>query len=140
MWRRRIGLATVLLIGLGLLWMTLRPNPTVTSDLAPVIESGAAIGIGPYVWLNLLGNVTVFVPLGAAVTLALPRSLHGRVVVWGAAGGAALSLGIELAQLLVASRASSVVDWALNTLGAALGAGLVHVTEKLYRRVTNRAA
>jgi len=38
------------------------------------------------------------------------------------AGGAFLSLGLELTQAWIPTRSSSLLDFALNTLGTALGA------------------
>ncbi|MBN1177586.1 MAG: VanZ family protein [Anaerolineae bacterium] len=105
------------LVAAWLLWMTLRPNETVAANLAPLTGPAAARGISPYVLISLAGNVAVFVPLGAALALAL----GGRVVP-ATLLGAALSLSIELAQLALPSRVSAVDDWLLNTLGTALGA------------------
>ncbi|MEA3397874.1 MAG: VanZ family protein, partial [Chloroflexota bacterium] len=42
----------------------------------------------------------------------------------GSGAGALLSAAIELAQLALPSRVSAVEDWALNTVGAAIGAAI----------------
>ncbi len=112
-----------------LLWMTLRPNPSVAADLSPLTDRAAARGISHRLLIGLTGNVVVFVPLGATLALALQGSLRRRAL--GATLlGAALSLVIELAQAALPSRVSALDDWLLNTAGTAIGAtigcGLVY--------------
>jgi glycopeptide antibiotics resistance protein len=109
-------------VAVWLLWMTLRPGPTVANDLAPLTRSAATRLIPVHVLIDLLGNVAVFVPLGLAVALALgPRPL-GQRLLWATLAGAGLSLAIELIQATLPSRVSAVDDWLLNTIGTALGA------------------
>lgn len=107
-----------------LLWMTLRPNAAVSADLAPLTASASARGISGHVLIDLAGNVVVFAPLGLALALALSALPAGRAFLLATAGGAALSLAIELAQAALPSRVAALDDWLLNTAGAALGAGL----------------
>jgi glycopeptide antibiotics resistance protein len=86
-----------------------------------------------YLFVDVLGNVAVFIPLGAALGVAvLPRRKtrspgrpRRRFWPWfaGVTGaGLLLSLFIEIAQLAIPSRVSDVDDVILNTLGTALGA------------------
>ncbi len=79
-----------------------------------------------YLFVDVLGNVAVFIPLGAALGCA---TLIGRprrrfwpwwLSVTGA--GLLLSLFIEIAQLAIPSRVTDVDDVILNTLGTAAGA------------------
>jgi len=101
-----------------LLWMTLRPNQTVVAGLAPLTERA----IPAHLLIDLAGNVAVFIPLGAALVLALgDRSAKARLLL-ATVAGASLSLTIELAQLLVPTRVTAPDDWLLNTVGTALGA------------------
>jgi glycopeptide antibiotics resistance protein len=76
-----------------------------------------------WTWSDLILNVVMFLPLGfvAQATGVWRRDRPWR---WWSVGllGALLSVGIELGQLLLASRVTSVVDVASNALGAALGA------------------
>ncbi len=109
-------------IAAWLLWMTLRPNPTVAADLAPLTEPAADRGIPPRVLINLAGNVVVFVPLGAALALALDGQLTGRRLLLATLVGAGLSLSIELLQITIPSRVTAVDDLLLNTVGTAIGA------------------
>jgi glycopeptide antibiotics resistance protein len=80
--------------------------------------------------------VAVFVPVGAALTLAtLPqpgtrrRTWRQKLHRWlGIAVGATLlSLAIEVAQLRVPGRSTDVDDLILNSLGAILGAALMQL-------------
>ncbi len=68
--------------------------------------------------LDIVGNIILFMPLGALLVLRWPRMAPVVVVVIGFAASSA----IELAQLLVLTeRDATVNDIALNTSGAALG-------------------
>ena len=116
------GLAGV--VAAWLLWMTLRPNDTVASELAPLTVSASEQGLPKRVLIDLIGNVAVFVPLGVTVALALGCGGWPvvRQAVLATVAGAALSLGIELAQTGLPSRVAAPGDWLLNTLGTAIGA------------------
>ncbi len=117
------GVASV--VTLWLLWMTLRPNPEVAASLQVLTTPAARHGI-PYFWLiDIAGNIIVFAPLGAAVALSVctPRPVDVRIL-YGTLAGLLLSCTIELLQGLTATRHASLGDVALNTVGAALGAGV----------------
>jgi hypothetical protein len=65
-------------------------------------------------------NVILFIPLGAAAALTGRSTLAALVI------GAALSGGVEFAQIaLIPGRDASIGDLVFNTLGAAAGVGLV---------------
>jgi len=113
-----------ILIALWLLWMALRPNPTVSAELAPLTTAAATQGIAPYFLINILGNLGVFVPLGATLTLALGGSWRRRISI-AVILGAGLSVSIELAQSQLATRVPSLGDWVLNTLGTLSGALII---------------
>jgi glycopeptide antibiotics resistance protein len=102
--------------------MTLRPNQTVATNLAPLTESAAKQGISIHLLIDLAGNVVVFAPLGAALALALRDRPMGRRMLLATLGGASLSLAIELLQTAIPSRVTALDDWLLNTGGAFLGA------------------
>ena len=121
-WRRWVWWALASAVVLWLLWMTLRPNPTVAADLSPLTQRAAARGIGSRLLIGLAGNVVVFVPLGAASALALGDKPVGSRLLMATLIGATLSLGIELAQTTVPSRVTSVGDLLLNTAGTTIGA------------------
>ncbi len=109
---------------LWLLWMTLRPTTEVAANLAPLTGPAATRGISLYWLIDIAGNIVVFAPLGAAVALALGDHPVRLRLLGGSGAGALLSASIELAQLALPSRVSAVGDWALNTVGAAIGAAL----------------
>jgi VanZ family protein len=77
---------------------------------------------GVDVAFNLIG----YMPLGLLVCFAVVRSEGSFFAGWGLAVlvGCALSLLLELLQHFLPSRVPSNVDWALNSVGAALGATL----------------
>jgi glycopeptide antibiotics resistance protein len=102
--------------------MTLRPNPAVAADLAPLTSSAAARGVPAHVLIGLAGNVVVFVPLGATLALALGGQPAGRRLLLATLIGACLSLVIELVQGVIPTRVSGLNDWVLNVVGTALGA------------------
>ncbi len=93
-----------------------------------------------YLTVDLLGNIAVFIPLGAALAAATfparPAGRHERrfsirwwlriIVI-----GFLLSMSIELIQLAIPSRATDIDDVILNTLGTAIGAILAWGTYKL---------
>jgi glycopeptide antibiotics resistance protein len=110
------------LMAAWLLWMTLRPNPSVAQDLTPLTEPAAARGISPRVLIGVVGNAAVFWPLGLTLALALARHPARRQLVGPTLIGAGLSLAIELIQLALPSRVTALDDWLLNTAGTALGA------------------
>lgn len=69
-------------------------------------------------------NCLIFIPVGAFLSLALPRLRWWHV----GAAGFGLSLAVEVAQwTLLPGRSPEVVDLVANTLGAALGAVIVAV-------------
>jgi len=120
-----------------LLWMTLRPNPIVASELDPLIKPASAHGISPHLLIGLAGNVAVFIPLGTAVALALGGS-PARRRLGAAVAGASLSLLIELVQTCIPGRVAAVDDWLLNTAGSVLGALLAGVMRSACRRWVQR--
>lgn len=86
-------------------------------NLTPFQEIRRALeGHGGAQNVNLVGNVLMFVPIGALVAWLARR---WRVLAATVAGGA-LSLGIELTQLSL-GRVGDIDDIILNTAGALLG-------------------
>ncbi|HNT76241.1 MAG TPA: VanZ family protein [Anaerolineae bacterium] len=123
-WQARLGWAMVAVCALWLLWMTLRPQAQVSSQLTYITAPARAHGVSVRFLIDFLGNIAVFVPLGAAAAFALPpRPLKTRLTT-ATAIGAGLSAAIELAQHFVPGRDSSLNDWLLNTLGALIGAAI----------------
>jgi glycopeptide antibiotics resistance protein len=107
-----------------LLWMTLRSNQTVAADLAPLTMPAAARGIPTRVLIGVAGNIIVFIPLGAALALALRERSASQRLLLAILGGAGVSLVIELVQTAIPTRVTALDDWLLNTAGTAIGAAM----------------
>lgn len=138
--RARIG--WLLAAGLAVAWvlsMTLRPDSTPnTINLVPLREHTQAVAClldncpdaararaARFLFIDVAGNVVVFVPIGLTLAGAM-TGLSDRRRLWMAiALGTALSIGIELMQLTIPSRATDVDDVLFNTVGAAFGALLI---------------
>lgn len=96
-----------------------------------------------YLFVDVFGNVAVFVPFGAALATAVFLSrppARRRGTVWRpwlgvTLTGLLLSLFIEITQLAIPSRVTDVDDVILNTLGTAAGALLVAGLFRLTKRV-----
>jgi len=116
-----LGWALAGVVYAWLLWMTLRPNQIVAASLAPLTAPVAARGMLVRLLIDL-GNVAVFIPLGAALALALSRRPARTRLALTTLAGAGLSLVIELAQSLIPTRVAALEDWLLNTVGVVLGA------------------
>ncbi len=128
------------LVAAWLLWMTVRPNEMVASDLAPLTGSASSRGISSHVLIDLAGNVAVFVPLGIALVFALRGAPTVRAFLLATLMGAALSMAIELVQSTIPSRVAALDDWLLNTAGTALGAALGCLARAAIRRSATRRA
>lgn len=119
------GAALALAVGL-ILVLTLRPGPVFEGErtiinLIPFREqvidwtrrSGPLAAAG-----EVIGNVAIFVPLGAAAAWRFGRLQARRAVI----GVIAFSLAIETTQLLVGERRTAdITDVLLNALGAMIG-------------------
>lgn len=80
--------------------------------------------------MNLIGNVLMFIPVGIIWPVCFPKlNSMGKTVL----AGFALSLFIEVSQLLFYQRCSDVDDVLLNTCGVMIGA-LVYFGLKKHRK------
>src|SRR5207253_10075053 len=95
----------------------------------PVRWTTGALGLTPvqgYEVVQFAANVALFVPFGALLLI-----WRNVTVAYATAAGAAASVVIELLQHLVRpERIASVQDVWANTLGAAVGAGVVWVVRR----------
>lgn len=80
----------------------------------------AAVGIGGFGsgWVEFVANIAMFVPLGFLATLLTRHHWWGVVI------AVALSVGVEVAQIVIPSRQPSLRDVLANGLGAAVGGAL----------------
>ena len=74
-------------------------------------------------------NIALFVPLGLLLPLAL-GAVHRTMLLTSIAVGAATSMCIELAQLAIPGRVSTPADVLANTLGTAIGVGVIHLATR----------
>jgi hypothetical protein len=98
---------------LGILAFTLTP-----ARGSAIETSGFCLVCGERGLANIIGNVLLFLPLGAALVMAGVRP--GMVILV----GLLLSAGIEVTQHWVPGRNPNPTDTFFNTLGAAAGAAL----------------
>lgn len=141
--RIQIGWAFVAGLAIGwVLWMTLRPDSTANStNLVPFREHAqaarcllngcpAAMRAARFLFIDVLGNTLVFFPIGLSLVGAL-AGLPNRRRWWTAVlASAIVSIGIEIIQLTIPSRATDVDDVLFNTIGAAMGASLMMVIQR----------
>jgi hypothetical protein len=135
--RRRAALAASGSIILIIALLTLRP---VTSELLAA-ERAFCVICGPHGGVDFILNIALFVPLGAALRLAgLARA---RAILL----GVAVTVAIELLQLLIPGRITSLGDLIANSAGGALGVALadgwgtlVRPSPRAARRLTIAAA
>ena len=85
--------------------------------------------------LNLVGNVTMFIPSGIVLPIIYRRLDRFWKVT---AVGAMISLCIEVAQLPFSVRASDVDDLILNTLGVMIGYGIYAAVKCLKRSLQKK--
>jgi VanZ family protein len=94
-----------------------------------------------FVLRDMILNVIIYMPLGLVAVLALRRWRSRAFAVAAAiAFGFLLSVSMELLQVYVPGRDSSLVDVLTNTLGTAAGAGLAIYFEGGIRRLMERRA
>jgi len=112
--------------------MTLRPQEQASADLTPITVPAAAQGISIPFLIGFLGNIVVFIPLGAAAAFALANKPRGTRLLAATAVGAGLSAAIELLQLAIPSRFSGFDDWLLNTAGTLIGAVIAVIINRTH--------
>lgn len=81
-----------------------------------------------YIVLNIIGNITMFIPIGFLIPL-LWNKLRGFITVL--AYGIGLSLLIETLQFFI-SRGTDIDDLILNTLGVLLGYIFYYIFSRLF--------
>ena len=85
---------------------------------------------------DLVANIFFFLPVGyfSAMFLWLRRMKIVRIITLSVIAGLLLSVSVELLQIFLPSRYSSMVDVLSNTAGTAIGAmaGLIHSIKGMY--------
>ena len=81
--------------------------------------------------LNLIGNITMFIPLGIVWPGVFQKlNTHGKVI----AAGFGVSMTIEILQLAFFDRATDIDDLILNTLGFLMGYGIYLLVKRFGRK------
>ena len=81
--------------------------------------------------LNLIGNTTMFIPLGIVWPSVFKNlNTHGKVI----AAGVGVTLTIEVLQLPFFGRATDIDDLILNSLGFLMGYGIYLLVRKLRKQ------
>lgn len=111
---------------LALLLVTLLPGPEagkVTGIVATVATWLGVLGVPyatAYPLMEFLANLALFAPFGLLFAVAWPSVPRWRIV----AAGFATSGAIELLQLMLPTRFSTLSDLIANTLGTVIGCGV----------------
>jgi glycopeptide antibiotics resistance protein len=136
-WKREAQLLLVYICLIVVARFVFFPFSTVNGKVQPLLFDTAQIwpfriNLVPFVHLfdypkkseiilNVVGNTTMFVPVGIIWPLVYKKlDTHGKVL----AAGAGFSLTIEMIQLLFYDRVTDIDDLILNTLGYAVGYGI----------------
>ena len=96
-------------------------------NLIPLVKL-TAVRSKKFMLMNILGNVSLFLPTGFILPI-LYRRLDSFWKV--TAIGALMSLGVELLQLLFRARITDIDDLILNTLGVMIGYGVYVLARRL---------
>ncbi|WP_162341749.1 VanZ family protein [Paenibacillus paridis] len=107
-----------------------------TGNLVPFREISRSLhSLGYNDFVNLLGNVTIFMPLGILLGIMFndKRNSWMRILI----GSSFLSLGLETAQLLFMIGQFDVDDILLNSLGGLLGFLIYRSAIITFRRLLN---
>ena len=130
-------LAYVVVLGLATLWsIRWDPRPhAVAHRLRLMLDPP----VSPRDAVDAARNVVLFAGWGVVWLLTAPRRRTRRALILAVATGAAISLTVELMQVLSATRRASVLDLATNTLGALLGAAVVAAAVRVIESRRGRA-
>ncbi|MFJ4166461.1 VanZ family protein [Microbacterium sp. NPDC089698] len=116
----RILLAPYAIVVLLLTWLPAEEAGTVTGVVAVLARLVATWGVpvdAAYAVFEFSANIALFTPLGALLAVGWRRMPAWAIV----ATGCAASTVIELVQLAIPSRFSTLSDVIANTLGTAVG-------------------
>ena len=98
------------------------------------VRQALSRGMSEHLWVNIIGNILMFVPWGLLLPLGWAKLRCGARV---CLGGALTSAAIEFLQAFC-GRSTDIDDVLLNTLGALLGYGLFSVLMRLWPRLCEK--
>jgi glycopeptide antibiotics resistance protein len=130
------GVATAVIV-VAILLITLTPEHidrnlgNLESVIVATVQRAPGFAWFDYNWLERIANIIMFAPLAALVTYLVGIRRWWIVLL----GCAALSAAIELAQLLfLPERTASLGDVLSNTIGGAVGIGIIALVTRMRRR------
>lgn len=138
--QRHLPYLAAVLYALGLVYTCLVPF----EFSAPTPRGGSnyfwGLRVSPGGLIDIISNITIYVPLGAMLSLIGRRRGHSALVATGVSGVLAglLSLSIETAQRFNAMRFPAWSDVTANSLGAILGAAAAAAAFPILRRAAQR--
>lgn len=150
-WKRELQLILVYICITVVTRFTFFPFSKVDGQVQPLIFDLAKsfpprINLIPFIYLfdypvfreallNLIGNTTMFIPLGVVWPSVFKKlNTHGKVI----AAGVGYSLCIEILQLPFVDRVSDIDDLILNSLGFLTGYGIYLLARAIGRAVKRR--
>ena len=126
----RVLLAVYTVVVLLITWLPAADAENVTGIVATLADVLVPLGVPfdvGYTVLEFVANIALFAPLGVLLSLAWSRLPWWAVTLV----GAALSCVIELVQIALPTRFSTVSDVVANTLGTLIGVLLVRVLRRM---------
>ena len=143
-WKRELQLMLVYICIVVVVRFTFCPFGKVDGKIQPLLFDAEKIfplwvNFKPFIYLfdyptmgeallNLIGNTTMFIPLGIVWPAVFQKlNTHGKVM----AAGFGVSLVIEVLQLPFFDRATDIDDLILNSLGFLMGYGIYLLVQKL---------
>lgn len=150
-WKRELQLILVYICIVVVARFTFFPFGKVDGKIQPLIFDAAKlfpprVNFLPIVYLmdypklseamlNLIGNTTMFIPLGVIWPIVYKElNTHKKVI----AAGIGVSLLIEILQLPFYDRVSDIDDLLLNSLGFLIGYGLYLLVKRLAQLIKGR--
>ena len=140
---RRLWVVLLILYSLVMVYLLLLDRPVLVQrsiNLVPLrtvqqfeylLRQQNGVYLTAIAFVNLAGNVVLFVPLGFLPPMVWPK-LRTWLRALGAAAGAVIC--VEAAQYFLYRGAADVDDLLLNLLGAAIGFLIFRITERIYAK------
>lgn len=121
-WRYDFDYGELIILPFGERTLNLIPFKTVYEYL---ISNNAAVSDwGIVSFINVLGNMALFMPIGFLISIVYKKSLKVMLLI---SGG--ISLFIEFVQYFI-SRVSDIDDFILNVLGACIGFAIAYLMKR----------
>lgn len=148
-WKRELQLLLVYICIIVVARFTFFPFSKVDGQIQPLVFDAAKafpprINLFPFIYLmdypvfkeallNLVGNTTMFIPLGVIWPIVYKElNTHKKVI----GAGIGCSLCIEILQLPFFDRVSDIDDLILNSLGFLMGYGLYLLIKKCKKKAS----